>query len=317
MATPVNEILFPVFTNDANEYKKTGNPFAYYTNADTALKILRSQSIWMRKPSMMNDFSEIEHGLDCLKEAYTSIEGEGFRGVLDKLHHGISNDIDSIFSNTISTIKTYTYIACFTKHDRVKEDNIGRLSMWRAYGKNNGIAFIFKPELFFNNYTALQTGVINSPVAYFNATKIKETLNIITANIHKHADEIKAYPRQDLQNLILSVYSMAVMCNKHYGFVEEQEWRAITYPPIFNNSPFITESVELIGGTPQKVKIFKFQAVPDISDLTIQNLLQKIIIGPCAHPEVTKDALSDELTKLGFPNPENIIHISNIPLRLN
>jgi hypothetical protein len=110
--------------------------------------------------------------------------------------------------------------------------------MWRAYGKNNGIALIFKPAIFFNNYTAIQTGVINSPVAYFTAAKIQETLNVISANVHRHMDVVKTYPREDLQSIILNVYSMAVMCNKHYGFEEEREWRVITYPPITNASPF-------------------------------------------------------------------------------
>jgi hypothetical protein len=78
-----------------------------------------------------------------------------------------------------------------------------------------------------------------------------------------------------------------------------------------------TSSIEVINGTPQKVQKFNFKQVPGIADLTLQNLLHKIIIGPCAHPTVTKEALAEELSLLGFPNPYEIIHISNIPLRLN
>lgn len=315
MANSILEILFPVFMNDSNAYRNTGNPFAYYTNSDTALKILRSQSIWMRKPSMMNDYSEIDHGIKCLAEAYNSAEGQGFKNVLNRIHPGIIQDVDNVFTHTVNTIKTDTFISCFTKHFSDREDNIGRLSMWRAYGKNNGIALIFKPQIFFNNYTMEQTGIINSPVAYSNSTEIKQSLNVIAANINQNIELIHSYTREQMQNWIISVYSMAVMCNKHSGFWEEQEWRALTYPPFTNGSPFISQSVELINGTPQKVKSFNFKQVPGIPDLTLHDLLQKIIIGPCAHPEVTKEALVEELARLNFQNPAELVHISHIPLR--
>ena len=44
--------------------------FVHYTTADTAIKIIRSKEVWMRKATSMNDFMEIQHGLDCLIPAY-------------------------------------------------------------------------------------------------------------------------------------------------------------------------------------------------------------------------------------------------------
>jgi hypothetical protein len=48
----------------------SGQRFVYYTSAETAMHILRSSEVWMRKSSLMNDYREIEHGFDCLNNAY-------------------------------------------------------------------------------------------------------------------------------------------------------------------------------------------------------------------------------------------------------
>ncbi len=48
-----------------------GQRFVYYTDADTALKVIKNKEIWMRKSHSMNDYREIEHGFDCLARAHS------------------------------------------------------------------------------------------------------------------------------------------------------------------------------------------------------------------------------------------------------
>jgi len=44
--------------------------FAHYTNATSALSIIRNKSLWMRQASDMNDFSEIEQGIEVAKKVF-------------------------------------------------------------------------------------------------------------------------------------------------------------------------------------------------------------------------------------------------------
>src|SRR5229473_2101546 len=44
--------------------------FVHYTSADTAMSILRSKELWMRKSSCMNDFLEVQYGRTRLCTAY-------------------------------------------------------------------------------------------------------------------------------------------------------------------------------------------------------------------------------------------------------
>jgi len=53
-----------------------------------------------------------------------------------------------------------------------------------------------------------QTGIINSPVAYSNSTEIKQSLNVIAANINQNIELIHSYTREQMQNWIISVYSI-------------------------------------------------------------------------------------------------------------
>lgn len=45
---------------------ENGGRFAYYTTAATAHQIVKNQELWMRNAAVMNDFTEVAHGLQCL-----------------------------------------------------------------------------------------------------------------------------------------------------------------------------------------------------------------------------------------------------------
>ena len=318
-AAEISDLLFPHISKQTDSYRKSGYPFAYYTNADTALKIIKSQSIWMRKPSLMNDYSEIEHGFECLNAALNSEIGTEFREVVDMLHTGLSTQIDGLYANVMSSIRSTTFIACFTKHSPL-EDDYGRLSMWRAYGKNNGVAFVFKPKIFFSRLDADIFGVLSSPVIYSSYSEIAENLKVVTANIKANIDTLKAeLPIELLQELILLIYITTLVYNKHIGFKEEEEWRALTYAGLAETPRLLSKSVQVVNGTPQMIQSlnFKDDAKKEIAGFNFNDLLKRIIIGPCEHPEATKEALVHQLEEHGFLNANDIIHISNIPLRSN
>lgn len=49
--------------------------FVYYTDADTALKMIEGKTLWLRQASLMSDSAEVHWGIQCIKHAYDSSEG--------------------------------------------------------------------------------------------------------------------------------------------------------------------------------------------------------------------------------------------------
>ena len=64
--TRLFEIFFPFAFHRVAEAAASNRRLVYYTNADTAVSMIRNREVWMRKSSLMNDYREIEHGFDCL-----------------------------------------------------------------------------------------------------------------------------------------------------------------------------------------------------------------------------------------------------------
>src|SRR5262245_48812142 len=87
--TLYQQMFFP-FAYAANDrVRKEGTRFVYYTTAETAFLILKKREIWMRNTLTMNDFREVEHGIDCLREAYGSAPGQAFNAAVDDCFPGL------------------------------------------------------------------------------------------------------------------------------------------------------------------------------------------------------------------------------------
>ena len=95
----------------------------------------------MRSTSVMNDFTEINHGLDCLMEAYGSEVGTALKSALNNYFDNISSEIEANFDSWRPSIESDTFITSVSEHV-ASEDFYGRLSMWRAYGGDFGFALI-------------------------------------------------------------------------------------------------------------------------------------------------------------------------------
>jgi hypothetical protein len=60
------QIFFPHMVEQRLRAKNAGRRFVHYTNANAAMDILRSKTIWLRNSSCMNDVSEVRYGLQRL-----------------------------------------------------------------------------------------------------------------------------------------------------------------------------------------------------------------------------------------------------------
>lgn len=310
--TRLLEIFHPYAYKKMAQAYFSGARFVHYTSADTALRIIQGEEVWMRKSTCMNDFSEIEYGLDCLVQAY-NISKERFEAVYDGMFPGISKDLADRFNSWIPIFRNDTYISCISEHDP-KEDRIGRLSMWRAYGGSAGVAIVLKGAPLLNPTDALRA--YTSPVAYLSREMFVQEFHLFLNGIERNAELVKSLGAETVIARMFDVFRIAMLCNKHPGFAEEQEWRII-YSPRFMASQRIKPDIQSIGGVPQKLyKIpLKNQPEENLTGIEIHEIVDSIIVGPTQFPVEIAEALVEVLTSKGMQDASKKVVISDIPLR--
>lgn len=297
-----------------SEARAKGTRFVYYTNADVAISILSRCEIWMRNASVMNDFSEISHGMDCLTAAYHGASGDVLNRALDAAHPGLSKEVAVFFDSWSPAIRLDTYMTCLSEHRGGDEDLRGRLAMWRAYGGTTGVAIVMKGAAMFSPSNALD--VLSSPVFYGDSAAFAGEFMKVAKRVEAEVDFLKLWDRDSIKNAVFQTLRFAVLCTKHPGFADELEWRVIGSPTM-HPSRRVSSVVEVVRGVPQIVLKIKLENVPEegLVGLAPPELIDRIIIGPCEFPFVTHAAFYRLLTDLKVPDPQKKIFRSDIPLR--
>lgn len=137
----LNSVFFPR-ASQAIERIRDGNlRLAHYTSAEAAYRIIQNEEFWMRKSTAMNDFLEVHHGWDCLKQSYSGDSGKRLHAILDRFAPTLRTRLEALFNGHIDGLLYETYLGCFSLHKN-DEDEFGRLSMWRAYGRGSTVALI-------------------------------------------------------------------------------------------------------------------------------------------------------------------------------
>lgn len=306
------EIFFPFALRKIRQAISDKQRFVHYTSADTALNICRKPEIWLRKSNCMNDFMEIEYGLECLNYALSQNK-EKIRSILDGLHEGTFDRSVEWYNGWLSHFRNDTYIFCISEH-YPEEDSMGRLSMWRAYGGDTGVALVLNPEVILTPSEALNAH--SSPVAYFSKEQASTELSNLLDNIANNKDYILQKGENYLHNSMCEVFRMSTLCMKHPGFREEAEWRVI-YSPQYSESSAIKRSIQSIGGVIQPVYAIPLKDMPEsgLNNLEIPQLVERVIIGPTEFPDVIAEAMADLLSSVGVTEPKKRVFTSDIPLR--
>jgi len=220
-------MLHPEAFRRVEQVKGSGNRFVHYTSAYVATQILEKKEIWMRSATVMNDWREIEYGLDCVFHVMGEgvLEGDALKKAIDGVHAGAWDEAGNLFDKWLPMFRYNTYMTCVSEHQGGHEDNLGRLSMWRAYGGDAGVAIVLKPEPFFAQSTA---GIISSPVSYFTPEQVKAQTAFIASTLEGNQEAIRnTFKREDFVGHIWHMLRFSVLCTKHPGFQEELEWRVI------------------------------------------------------------------------------------------
>lgn len=297
---------FPKFV----EVQEKQYRFIHYTSAEGAFCILKSNEFWLRNAYCMNDYSEIFHGEDCLKAAIHGPTGERFRRALTALHPEMVKRLEDLFGAWLPHIKNETYVGCFTQHGEVSAQ-LGKLSMWRAYGtvalELNNTAFLSESEVL---------KAYSSPVFYADAPRFAAEMLRIADNIESNIDFLRGLKDEELFARLFNMLRLAITCTKSEAFEEEQEWRVVYTKPI-DKSRIIKCEPEMVGSVPQLVCKIPLKSRPEdkLVGLSIPELVNRIIIGPCRLPWALRDAFVHLLKAHKVKDAEQRVIMTNIPLR--
>jgi hypothetical protein len=286
--------------------------FVHYTSAENALKIITDKCIWMRNATCMADYREVQHGFDSLLRFFSNQEKKkAFIEALEPCYSGVAVEAIGRFDQWWNHIQLNTFITSISEHDK-SEDINGRLSMWRAFGRNIGrVAFVLNVPWKSDVGDSLK--IMFGPVGYPTEDEIQSQLLQVIENIKTNGDLIRTIDRSMVIGSVFNMLLSSVVCLKHPGFHEEKEWRVI-YCPKFHESSAMDSSPEVVGGIPQTV--YKIPLDGKLSpDLEISRLLDRLIIGPSPYPWAMHEAFTAVLKEAGVPDAEKRVFVSNIPIR--
>lgn len=291
--------------------------FAHYTSAEAALNIIRSKRIWMRNVKSMSDYREVQHGFDFLQGYFTEEKKNEFVATLDLCTPGAAAPaLDEFFNGWLnSSIRLNTYVTSLSLHHR-KEDQLGRLSMWRAFGAGpTRVAVVIKVPFYSGAADALH--LMFSPVAYLREEDVRGIMAQVLQNVLKEVAFLRDQDQGTISTYVFMMLFAAVACLKHEGFREEEEWRGVYCPQITKSELMGEPSVETICGIPQHV--FKIPLDRGVSDklagLDFAEILDHLIIGPTPYPWVLRQAFIEELERAGVPGARDKVLVSDIPIR--
>jgi hypothetical protein len=187
--------------------------------------------------------------------------------------------------------------------------------MWRAYGGRNGVAIVLNTDTMASDIQEL--GVFSAPVEYRDVRNFVEWFGGWCRDIIEEEDHVRKLSPVSIREIILLVFRTFLLATKHPGFSEEREWRIFHSPDFEQATQWVENSVEIVRGIPQRIIKLKFHndVSKNITGLTPNELINRVIIGPSDSSIQVRDALLYAMQSASIQNPEDRIWMSHIPLR--
>lgn len=310
----LGSIFFPDYPRQLKQLKEGEIKFAQYTSAEAAALMIQNEQVWLRNARCMNDYSEIQHGFDCLSAAYKSDDSRNkLKSSLERVFPGLPKKLEDLFDGWAPYFENDTYITCLSEHPST-EDQYGRLSMWRAYGGNQPVAIVINTEVFTSETEILGANIF--PVSYLGSTDFNKIFFSISDRIETHIDSIAALGEDEVLGSIFELFRGYAVSMKHPGFAEEKEWRVVC-TSTFKPSEHLKTEIEIINGLPQEVCKIPLKEFPEegFTGASIPQLINKIIIGPSEDQVVLKKSFIKLLETAGCEDAYKMVRTSGIPLR--
>ena len=180
----------------------------HYTNPNAAMEIINGNSIWLFHASFCNDPTELDHGLDKMREAANTLKSDPVQKLLEKL---LGSDARELIYGGAQP-----FIFCLSQ----AKDSV---PLWEMYSKRNGCLITFGPgveKLCFKGPPAEAT---MGAVIY--DTKLQQGFaRELCQLVDRHQQHI-ADPKFELE--ALATFINAAVFLKNPDFRHEQEWRIV------------------------------------------------------------------------------------------
>jgi hypothetical protein len=270
----------------------------------------------------MNDLDEMRSGLILGSQVFPAF-AEKAGGTLDRTRRLIE-PFNHYFAHLAAEAALDTYVFCLS--EQPIRDTDGLLSMWREYGsKGNGAALVFNTQkLRYQEHSP----IIIAKVEY---TSYEDRKRHLERQLEEWVRITQAAGLPD-DRLYLAAYAAFdfvksfALVNKHPGFSEEQEWRAI-YVPERDPLGYLKPSLDyFVGhrGVEPKLK-FKFGATnlplagpnagQPLTSNPLSDILEFIMLGPTVSYPLAKSAFVRMLERIGKGQFRDRVIPSTIPLR--
>lgn len=198
---------------------------AHYTSIDALEGIVRSNEIWFSHPLAMNDSEELRFGLQLGASVFRGSQSLAIACKTPQRHVLLLSAFENAFNHFWNVHAFDTYVFCTSEHD--KDDNDGRLSMWRGYGGNGTGSAIVLDTAKLNVYDG--SPLILDRVTY--ATR-DERLSWVQSRVALLAEVLQQMEISDDQFHVPAIAFLErlkrfSLFTKDRGFHEENEWRAV------------------------------------------------------------------------------------------
>lgn len=286
----------------------------HYTTAESAYRIVTGQKVWLRNASVMNDFSEISHGIGCIHEAWASVGGTALQAMLERLKPGLRNELAELFDGHAPGLRNGTFLTSLSEHDD-SEDKLGRLSMWRAYGGNAGVALVLNITAFISATDAMKA--YSAPVVYADQADFVSWFQGWAGRLLVAEDALRTVDPDAVRNVLFHIFRSFALCTKHPGFAEERERRVFNSPMHEGGSPWLEFDIEVVRGIPQplvRLRLFDDEEA-GVVGVAPKTLINRVVIGPCEYPLQVRAAMHQALDHAGVEDIDSKIWMSLIPLR--
>ena len=89
------------------------------------------------------------------------------------------------------------------------------------------------------------------------------------------------------------------------------------YSPTYQNPKVLIKDIQSINGIPQTIYKIPLKDVPEegLFGIQLNELVERVIIGPAKFPYIVKEALIEILNSKGVKSAADRIFVSDIPLR--
>lgn len=325
LSDPLTEAFGKLGVQRAMMFRSTGARLVHYTSADTAMRIIQGSCdpdptgsfLWLRNTRLMNDTQEIAHGLSMMRQTFSTEQGTRFFKMLNDVHSNLGSQLRTTLPNHLETSMDKVFVCSLSEH-MPRDDILGRLSMWRAYGSENGVGLVFKDSLLKAVESEERPGGIEVRKVFYTGphrsrTHFAQVFGAFLNNI----DFLRTLSRHEVAKRVRLTFRNEVAGLKHPGFSEEREWRLVHDQSLWlNRTLALEEQVLSVGGVPQRIKKLPLKDFgPGRVDLSLASVLDRIIIGPSAYAAELKKTFTELLASAAsFQHPVPIV-MSGIPLR--